>query len=303
MHVAKQMICAGASRFPRVARRRFLRSEAGGAAVDFALVLLPFLTVLMVIIESAIVLFAGQVLQTAATNAARLILTGQAQTASYSAAQFKNAVCANLTVMFNCANNLYVDVAQLFEFHRRQPVEPHQRQRHPEYHRFRLCARQFRRHRRGPADLPMADHRRGNRLLRGDGMRPRELGRQYQHPGRDRGLPQRTLHTRHMITRPNALQALVAVSARFAADRRGSSAVEFALLLPLMLIHVFRQHPGHRRDQRRPPGDDGREHGRRNNVAIQPPYRRPTSRTYWPRRPPCSRRFRSRMPGSRFPAC
>jgi len=117
MHFAKLMICAGAARLAgRPGQRRFLRSEAGGAAVDFALVLLPFLTVLMVIIQSAIVLLAGQVLQTAATGAARLILTGQAQTASFSAAQFKTTVCANLTVMFNCANNLYVDVESFSSF-------------------------------------------------------------------------------------------------------------------------------------------------------------------------------------------
>jgi Flp pilus assembly protein TadG len=116
MHFAK-MICAGAARLAgRLRRRRFLRSETGGAAVDFALVLLPFLTVLMVIIQSAVVLLAGQVLQTAAASASRLILTGQAQTASYSAAAFKANICASLTMMFNCTNNLYVDVESFPSF-------------------------------------------------------------------------------------------------------------------------------------------------------------------------------------------
>jgi Flp pilus assembly protein TadG len=111
MRFVKQLICVGASRLTgRVGQRRFLANEEGAGAVDFALVLLPFLAVMMVIIESAIVLLAGQVLQTSATNGARLILTGQAQTGNYSAAQFKSAICANLTVMFNCANNLYIDV-------------------------------------------------------------------------------------------------------------------------------------------------------------------------------------------------
>jgi Flp pilus assembly protein TadG len=64
-------------------------------------------------INSALVLLAGQVLQTAATSAARLVLTGQAQTANFSAAQFKSSICASITVMFNCANNLYVDVESL----------------------------------------------------------------------------------------------------------------------------------------------------------------------------------------------
>jgi Flp pilus assembly protein TadG len=92
---------------------RFLRDRRAGAAVDFALVLLPFLMVLMTMINSALVLLAGQVLQTAATNAARLIMTGQAQNSNFTAAQLKSSICASLTVMFNCANNLYLDVESL----------------------------------------------------------------------------------------------------------------------------------------------------------------------------------------------
>ena len=64
----------------------------------------------MTMINSALVLLAGQVLQTAATSAGRLILTGQAQTANYTAAQLKSTVCASLTVMFNCTSNLYLDI-------------------------------------------------------------------------------------------------------------------------------------------------------------------------------------------------
>jgi Flp pilus assembly protein TadG len=89
---------------------RFLRDRRAGAAVDFALVVFPFLMVLMVMINSALILLAGQVLQTAATSAGRLVLTGQAQNANNTAAQFKSNVCASLTVMFNCASNLYIDV-------------------------------------------------------------------------------------------------------------------------------------------------------------------------------------------------
>jgi Flp pilus assembly protein TadG len=111
MPIADQMMRVGASRLVgRLRRLRFLRSERGMVAVDFALVVVPFIVVMMVIVESALVLFAGQALQTAANNAARTILTGQAQNAGYSAAQFKTNVCASLTVMFNCANNLYIDV-------------------------------------------------------------------------------------------------------------------------------------------------------------------------------------------------
>jgi Flp pilus assembly protein TadG len=104
---------SGSRRFRSV---RFLRDRRAGAAVEFALVLLPFLMVLMTMINSALVLLAGQVLQTAATNAARLVMTGQAQTANDTVAQFKNGICASLTVMFNCASNLYVDVESFSSF-------------------------------------------------------------------------------------------------------------------------------------------------------------------------------------------
>ncbi len=108
--------CAGALRRGRACEARrlrpvgFLRDRRAGAAVDFALTLFPFLMVLLVMINSALILLAGQVLQTAATSAGRFVLTGQAQTANYTAAQFKNSVCASLTVMFNCASNLYIDI-------------------------------------------------------------------------------------------------------------------------------------------------------------------------------------------------
>jgi hypothetical protein len=67
-------------------------------------------------------------------------MTGQAQTANYSATQFKNAVCANLTVMFNCAKNLYIDVRN-YPTRRRHRAQPDQHERHPEHHQLRLCAR------------------------------------------------------------------------------------------------------------------------------------------------------------------
>ncbi len=96
--------------------QRFCRNEQGAAAVEFAMVMVPFLAFLMAIMQSAIVLFAGQVLQTATTNAARQILTGQAQNAGWSAQQFQSSVCANLTVMFNCGSNLFIDIRSFSSF-------------------------------------------------------------------------------------------------------------------------------------------------------------------------------------------
>jgi Flp pilus assembly protein TadG len=88
--------------------RRFARAEAGAAAVEFALVATPFLALIFAIMETALVFFAGQTLEAAASAAGRLVMTGQAQSAGYtSAAQFKtNVVCPALgsSSLFTCAN-------------------------------------------------------------------------------------------------------------------------------------------------------------------------------------------------------
>jgi Flp pilus assembly protein TadG len=94
----------------RKALRRFRRNRRGSAAVEFALVAPVFFALLFAIIETAIVFFAGQVLETVAQDSARMIMTGQAQTGGYSQGQFKDYVCGRISVLFDCANGIYVDV-------------------------------------------------------------------------------------------------------------------------------------------------------------------------------------------------
>jgi hypothetical protein len=57
----------------------------------------------------AIVFFAGQVLETITQNSARMIMTGQAQAAAYTATQFKTYVCGQIPALFTC-DKVYVDV-------------------------------------------------------------------------------------------------------------------------------------------------------------------------------------------------
>jgi Flp pilus assembly protein TadG len=96
--------------------RRFVRQDDGAAAVEFAMVLLPFLTFLFLIIETAIVFFAQQALETAVTNAARLVMTGQAQNAKFTQDSFKTAVCQQITALFDCAGSMYIDVQTYSSF-------------------------------------------------------------------------------------------------------------------------------------------------------------------------------------------
>ena len=215
-------------------------------------------------INSALILLAGQVLQTAATSAGRLVLTGQAQNANYTAAQFKSNVCASLTVMFNCASNLYIDVeststSSFSGINLANPTNSN----------GTLNTSGFGYSLGNPGDLvivrliyqwPIAGVRARGRID--------EPGLADQlHAGGDRRFPQRTLyaetHDDEAPSRPIAVAPLRRRSQRLLRRRvRASSSAHDD--------DVFRQHPGHRCDQRRPPSDAGREHCGRDHVAIQP---------------------------------
>jgi Flp pilus assembly protein TadG len=101
-----------ATRSFKTALRRFRRNRRGSAAIEFALVAPVFFALLFAILETALVFFAGQVLETVTQDSARQIMTGQAQMANYSKEQFKaNVVCptqALARVLFNC-DNLFIE--------------------------------------------------------------------------------------------------------------------------------------------------------------------------------------------------
>ena len=101
---------------PRKILRRFRRNRRGSAAVEFALVAPLFFGLLFAIIELSMVFFASQVLETATQDSARVIMTGQAQNASFTQAQFKNLVCSKLTIMFDCVNGVSIDVQSYAAF-------------------------------------------------------------------------------------------------------------------------------------------------------------------------------------------
>ena len=99
----------------RNALRRFRRSRRGSAAVEFALVAPVFFALLFAIIETAIVFFAGQVLETITQTSARYIMTGQAQNQGYKSSDYKTYVCNQIPALFTCAN-VYVDVQSYTAF-------------------------------------------------------------------------------------------------------------------------------------------------------------------------------------------
>lgn len=98
------------------ALRRFVRRQDGTTAVEFAMVATPFFALTFAILETAFMFFAGQTLEAAAADSARLIMTGQAQTAGYTATDFKNQVCARIYGLFDCANGITVNVQTYSSF-------------------------------------------------------------------------------------------------------------------------------------------------------------------------------------------
>jgi Flp pilus assembly protein TadG len=92
----------------RKAVLRFRRNRRGSTVVEFALVAPMFFALIFAIMETALVFFAGQILEIGTQDTARLLFTNQAQ-GVMSATQFQQNLCARVSVLMNCAN-VYVDV-------------------------------------------------------------------------------------------------------------------------------------------------------------------------------------------------
>lgn len=86
--------------------RQFARDDRGVTAVEFGLLALPFFTVIFAIIETAMMFFAQQILDSAIEDASRMVKTGQAQTSGYTITDFKNYMCGYTFGLFNCSNIL-----------------------------------------------------------------------------------------------------------------------------------------------------------------------------------------------------
>lgn len=101
--------------FPRIVRR-FARRKDGAAAIEFAMVAAPFLALTFAILETALIFFASQVLETATADSGRLVMTGQAQKQGFNESQFKAQVCARIYGLFDCATGIQVDVRTYASF-------------------------------------------------------------------------------------------------------------------------------------------------------------------------------------------
>ncbi len=95
---------------------RLRRANDGVAAIEFAMVALPFFVLLYAIFDVALIFFATTTLENGIVAAARQIRTGQAQAANMTAEQFRTLVCNEINMLLACDARLALDVRKFSGF-------------------------------------------------------------------------------------------------------------------------------------------------------------------------------------------
>ena len=88
--------------------RGYKRSEDGATAIEFAMLAIPFFSLIFAILELAIVFFISSSLNHAVSEAGRQIRIGNFQNCGKAA--FKKQVCDTMISIGSCQNNLRLDV-------------------------------------------------------------------------------------------------------------------------------------------------------------------------------------------------
>jgi Flp pilus assembly protein TadG len=83
--------------------RRFSRNRNGSAAVEFAFIAPIFFALIFAVFETALVFFAGQVLENAVQDSGRLVYVSTGGT-SLSQSTFNSDFCPRVSTLFTCAN-------------------------------------------------------------------------------------------------------------------------------------------------------------------------------------------------------
>jgi Flp pilus assembly protein TadG len=107
---------------------RLRGDESGSAVVEFSFIAPIFFFLIFVIAETALVFIAEHVMDNAVHETARLIRTGQVQSASMSEEDFEAEVCSRMSVFVECSgSDFFLDVKSYDDFASMDlaaPVEP-----------------------------------------------------------------------------------------------------------------------------------------------------------------------------------
>ena len=92
------------------------RDEKGVAIVEFAIIALPFLGLILGMLEVGLIFWAGYELDNATVTASRLIKTGQAQKGNYSKADMVSQICSHVAIFSDCTGKLKLTVQNFTSF-------------------------------------------------------------------------------------------------------------------------------------------------------------------------------------------
>jgi len=100
------------------ARRRFGKSRKGSAAIEFALVAVPFFLLTFGLAEVGMIGLAQTSLNFAISDAGRQIRTGQAQLNGVTEAEMSDQICDGLNdfLLMSCTDTLFIDVDRFDSF-------------------------------------------------------------------------------------------------------------------------------------------------------------------------------------------
>jgi Flp pilus assembly protein TadG len=91
--------------------------ESGSAIVEFSFIAPIFFFLIFVIAETALVFIAERVMDNAVLETARLIRTGQVQSASMSEEDFEEELCSRMSVFVDCSgSDFFLDVQSYDNF-------------------------------------------------------------------------------------------------------------------------------------------------------------------------------------------
>lgn len=96
-------------------RSGLLRDRRAASAIEFTLVAAPLVALIVAILQTALIFFAQQVLQSSAEETARQLITGTAQSSSMTQATFSAAACKTLPAFMSCSN-MMIDVQSAASF-------------------------------------------------------------------------------------------------------------------------------------------------------------------------------------------
>ena len=99
---------------------RLKQDKSASAAVEFALLAIPFLTILMAMLETGYFYFIAVLLEGATAEAGRQIRTGNIQQSAAPIEAFKEQLCNNMFNVVAC-NDLRVDVRNFAQFSAANP--------------------------------------------------------------------------------------------------------------------------------------------------------------------------------------